>query len=98
MQILIEHKFTSYFDLIPAPTFFSTELGSDPYSVPVVLGIRAILLLYLWLMDPDQTPYPTPLFSDFKDVKKIFFLNIFSYNLPTGTSSSVLKIWFLILC
>jgi hypothetical protein len=36
--------------------------------------------------DPDPTPDPTPFFSDFKDVK-----NNFSYNLPTGTSSSVFK-------
>ena len=40
---------------------------------------------YLWLMDPD----PTPFFSDFKDAKKN---HIFSYNLPAGTLSSVLKI------
>ncbi len=37
-------------------------------------------------MDPD----PTPFFSDFKDAKKKF--HIFSYTLPTGTLSSVLKI------
>jgi hypothetical protein len=37
-------------------------------------------------MDPD----PTPFFSDFKDVKKNV-LYIFSYNLPAGTLSSVLK-------
>jgi hypothetical protein len=49
---------------------------------------------YLWVMDPDPnpTPDPTPLFSDFKDAKKIFF----SYNLPAGTLSSVLKIQFLL--
>jgi hypothetical protein len=32
---------------------------------------------YLWLMDPDPTPDPTPFFNDFKDVKKkisYFFL------------------------
>jgi hypothetical protein len=34
---------------------------------------------------------PTPFSSDFKDAKKIFF-HIFSYNLPTGTLSSGLKI------
>ncbi len=38
--------------------------------------------------DPD----PTPFFSDFKYVKKKIY--IFSYNLPTGTPSSVLKIKF----
>ncbi len=40
-------------------------------------------------LDPDPTPDPTPFFSDFKDAKK---KNIFSYNLHTGTLSSVLKI------
>ncbi len=40
---------------------------------------------YLWLMDPD----PTPFFIDFKDAKKIFF----SYNWPTRTSSSVKNPW-----
>jgi hypothetical protein len=40
--------------------------------------------------DPDQTPDPTPFFRDFKDAKKlIFFLHIFSYNLPAGTLSSI---------
>jgi hypothetical protein len=50
---------------------------------------------YLWLMDPapdpDPTPHPTPFFSDFKDVKKLIFFIIFF--LPTGTLSSVLKIF-----
>ncbi len=41
---------------------------------------------YLWLMDL------THFFSDFKDAKKKYFLNIFFYNLPIGTLSSVLKI------
>jgi hypothetical protein len=45
--------------------------------------------------DPDQTPDPTYFFNDFKVVKKICSL-FFSYNLPTGTSSSVLKIYFLL--
>jgi hypothetical protein len=53
---------------------------------------------YLSLMDPvpnlDPTPDPTPFFNDFKDVNKIVFFLFFSYNLPTGTSSSVLKIYF----
>ncbi len=41
---------------------------------------------YIWLTDPDPTPDPTPFFSDFKDAKKIFFLQIFSFNLHiTGT-------------
>ncbi len=35
--------------------------------------------------DPDTTPF-------FNDVKKIIFFIFFSYNLPTGTLSSVLKI------
>jgi hypothetical protein len=40
--------------------------------------------------DLDPTPDPTTFFSDFKDEKKnsIFF----SFNLPAGTLSSVLKI------
>ncbi len=43
-------------------------------------------------MDPDpiQLPNPTPFFCDFKDAKK-FFSIFFSYNLPAGTLSSVLK-------
>jgi hypothetical protein len=41
-------------------------------------------------MDPD----PTPLYRDFKDAKKKFSPIFFSYNLPTGTLSSVLKIKF----
>ncbi len=50
--------------------------------------------LYLWQMDPDPTLDLTPFFSDFKDTKKLFFSYFFSYNLPTGTLSSVLKILF----
>ncbi len=41
------------------------------------------------LTDPDLTPDSTSFFSDLKDVKKLIF---FSYNLPAGTLSSVLKI------
>jgi hypothetical protein len=37
-------------------------------------------------------PVLTPFFSDFKDEKTKF--KFFSYNLPTGTLSSVLKILF----
>ncbi len=50
---------------------------------------------YLWLMgpDPDPTPDPTPFVSDSKNKKKNPF---FSYNLPAGTLSSVLKIFFLL--
>jgi hypothetical protein len=42
---------------------------------------------------PDPTLDPTPFFSDFKDAKKknFIFFNFFSYNLPAGTLSSVLK-------
>jgi hypothetical protein len=43
--------------------------------------------------DPDPTPDLTPFVSDFKDAKKLFF-QIFSYNLPAGTLSSVLKVKF----
>jgi hypothetical protein len=49
-------------------------------------------------MDPDPTPDPTPFFSDFKDAKKIFFPIFFSYNLPTGTATSVLKFNLLKFC
>jgi hypothetical protein len=44
-------------------------------------------------IDPDSTPDPTPFFSDFKDAKNYFFHIFFSYNLPTGTLSSVLEIY-----
>ncbi len=33
--------------------------------------------------------YPNPFFTDFKNAKKYYFLHIFSYNMPTGTSSSL---------
>jgi hypothetical protein len=42
-------------------------------------------------MDPDPTLDPTHFFSDFKEAKKI---DLYPYNLPAGTSSSVLKIEF----
>jgi hypothetical protein len=68
-----------------------------------VLGIRDILVRIRIpgsgpLMDPepapDQTPDPTPFFSDFTDATFFsYFLKIFfSYNLLTGTLSSILKI------
>jgi hypothetical protein len=41
--------------------------------------------------DPDPTADPTHFFSGFKDAKKLFF-SFFSFNLPAGTLSSVLKI------
>jgi hypothetical protein len=70
-------------------------LASDSYSEPV-LGIRDILVQIripasIILTngfgsgsgsDPDPAPYLTSFFIDFKDAKQIF-----SYNLPTGTSS-----------
>jgi hypothetical protein len=40
--------------------------------------------------DPDPNPDPTPFFSNFKNPKKFIFI-FFSYNLPAGTLSSVLK-------
>jgi hypothetical protein len=40
--------------------------------------------------DPDPTPDPTTFFNDFKDLINKNF-HIFSYNLPTCTSSAVLK-------
>ncbi len=45
-------------------------------------------------LDPAPTPDPTPFFSDFNNAKKIFFSYFFSfsYSLPAGTLSSVLKI------
>jgi hypothetical protein len=53
-------------------------------------------------MDPDPvpdlylTPDPTHIFNDFKDVQKNYFFLIFFLYLPTGTSYSVLKIYFLL--
>jgi hypothetical protein len=41
---------------------------------------------------PGPTPDPTPFFIDFKDAKKLFVSIFFSFNFPTGTSSSVKKI------
>jgi hypothetical protein len=38
---------------------------------------------------PDPDPDPTPFFIDFNDAKKFFFFIFLSYNLPSGTSSSV---------
>jgi hypothetical protein len=43
-------------------------------------------------MDPD--PDPTPFFNDFKVAEKIVFFIVFSFNLPSGILSSVLKIKF----
>ncbi len=63
---------------------------------PTVLGIRDILVgsgsgvPYLWQIDPDRTLF----FSDFKVAQKVYFLYIFSFNLPAGTLSSVLKFKF----
>ncbi len=51
---------------------------------------------HLWLMDPDLSP--TPFSQWLQGCKtKSFFLKFFSYNLPTGTLSSVLKFFFLLL-
>jgi hypothetical protein len=49
--------------------------------------------------DPDPTLDLIPLFSDFKYAKKSFVI-FFSFNLSTGTLSSVLKFYFLqkVLC
>ncbi len=44
--------------------------------------------------DPDPTLDTTTFFSDFKDAKKIFFSYYFSFNLPAGSLSSVLKFYF----
>jgi hypothetical protein len=60
-------------------------------------GIRDILVkIQITLMDlapdPDPTPDPISFFSDSKDAKKKFFAIFFSYNIPTGTLSLVLKI------
>jgi hypothetical protein len=56
----------------------------------------SVTFLCLWQMDPDPAPDPAPdpttFFSDFKDAKKLLFSYFFSYNLPTGTLSSVLNI------
>ncbi len=53
---------------------------------------------YLWLkMDPNPTPDPTTFFNDLMDLINKVFPIFFSYNLPTDTSSSVLKIYFFLL-
>jgi hypothetical protein len=57
-----------------------------------VLGICDILVRIRIPGSVSLTPDPTPFFNDFKDAKKMCFFHIFSYNLPTGTLSSVLKI------
>ncbi len=58
------------------------DISLWPPAFEAVLGIRDILVSgspdpYLWLMDPDPTPDPTPFFSDFKDAKKKYFFHIF---------------------
>jgi hypothetical protein len=66
-----------------------------------VLGIRDILVR---IRIPGSVPLTNEsgsdsfLFGDFKDAKKNISFHIFSYNLvlPTGTLSSVLKIYFLL--
>jgi hypothetical protein len=72
--------------------------GAEHPGYKSVLGIRDILVqiripdpvpLTKMDPDPDPTPDPTPFFIDFKDAKNNFFKRIFSFNLPTGTSSSV---------
>ncbi len=63
------------------------HFGADPYH---------------WLKDPDPDPVPTPdpspFFIDFKIAKIKYNFHIFSYNLPTGTATSVkdfvLKLYF----
>jgi hypothetical protein len=74
---------------IPAPGFLHGGLIGLKWPLKdkkkSVLGIRDIFGAD---PDPDQTPDPTTFFIDFKDAKKIFFLNIFSYNFSRGTSSS----------
>ncbi len=47
-------------------------------------------------VDPDPTPDLTPFFSDFKDAKNYFF-KFFSFNLPAGTLSPVLKVKFFVI-
>ncbi len=72
-----------------------------PFLFLSLLGIRDILVRYLWQMDPIPTPDPNPFFINFKDGKKKYFFPIpkekiffpiLSYILPTGTSSSAKKI------
>ncbi len=78
---------------------------SPPHPPPgSVLGTRDIWFgsgssdPYLWLMDPDpdQTPDPTLLSSVTLKMQKKKFPLFFSYNLPTGTLSLVLKFNFLL--
>ncbi len=54
---------------------------------------------YLWLTEPDLTSDPTPLFSDFKDAKKLFFLcNFFLITYPQAYYLQSYKIFAEILC
>ncbi len=52
-----------------ASGFLSVKNGSSSVGDPWHFG--ADTDLHLLLMDPDPTQDPTPLFSDFKDAKKI---------------------------
>ncbi len=71
--------------LLPeAVTFWCGSGYPDPYDTS-------------WLMDPDPTLDPTSFFSDFTAAKKLFLFHIFSFNLPTGILSSVLKFFFFLL-
>jgi hypothetical protein len=54
---------------------------------------QLLSFIQCWGSDPDPTLDLTPFISDFKDAKKKKF-HIFSFNLPAGTLSAVLKIEF----
>jgi hypothetical protein len=43
-------------------------------------------------LNPDQSPDPTPFFTEVKNAKKKFHTGIFSFKLLAGTLSSILKI------
>jgi hypothetical protein len=74
--------------------FFLITYPQAHYLPPTQEGpLSHVLLVSPLEPDPepvlDPTSDPTPFFSDFKDAKIFLF---FSYKLPAGTLSSVLKI------
>ncbi len=77
------------FDVTP---FYGTDkLLTSFYKYRMGDNLKSVLGIRDWLMDPDPTLDPTHFFSDFKDAKKDTFFIFFSYILPAGTLSTVVK-------
>ncbi len=51
---------------------------------------------YLWLMNADQTPDPTPFFIDFKDAKEKYFFHFFFITFPQAHHLQSKKLNFLL--